>query len=86
MKILPQSLKNWDGGPHGQVVKVADYIITLPLTIRSFHRCDWCRFKPTQVTSGTSQVLLAGVSGGFSRGTSIIFAPPSDWLISVLVK
>ena len=30
-----------------------------------------------RVTCGTSQVLLAGVSGGFSPGTPV-FAPPTD--------
>ena len=29
----------------------------------------------------TSQVLLAGVPGGFSRGSSV-FAPPTDWSVS----
>ena len=32
-------------------------------------------------TCETSQVLLAGVPGGFSRG-SPVFAPPSDWSFS----
>ena len=30
----------------------------------------------TRVTCGTSQILLAGVSGGFYRGTTV-FAPPT---------
>ena len=30
--------------------------------------------SPTRVTSGTSQVLLAHVSGGFSRGTPVLMA------------
>ena len=33
--------------------------------------------KECQPTCGTSQVLLAGVSGGFSPGTPV-FAPPTD--------
>ena len=33
----------------------------------------------------TSQVLLAGVSGGFSRG-SAVFAPPTDWPVSYELK
>ena len=33
----------------------------------------------------TSQVLLAGVSGGFSRG-SPVFAPPTDWPVSYELK
>ena len=37
------------------------------------------------VNCETSLVLLAGWSGGFSRGSSI-FAPPSNWLGSKWVK
>ena len=33
----------------------------------------------------TSQVLLAGVSGGFSWG-SPVFAPPTDWPVSYELK
>ena len=33
----------------------------------------------------TCQVLLAGVSGGFSRG-SPVFAPPTDWPVSYELK
>ena len=36
-------------------------------------------------TCETSQVLLAGVSDGFSRG-SPVFAPPTNWPISYEVK
>ena len=41
--------------------------------------------RPTRGTCQTSQVLLAGVSGGFSRG-SPVFAPPSDWPVSYELK
>ena len=34
-------------------------------------------------TCETSQVLLAGVPGGFSRG-SPAFAPPTDWPVIIL--
>ena len=37
--------------------------------------------SPALATCETSQVLLAGVSGGFSRG-SPVFAPPTDWPVS----
>ena len=37
--------------------------------------------SPALATCETSQVLLAGVSGGFSRG-SPVFAPPTDWSVS----
>ena len=62
------------GGPRGRVVKVADFSaldhsIISPLWVRAS--------LGARVTCGTSQVLLAGVSGGFSPGTSV-FAPPSD--------
>ena len=36
-------------------------------------------------TCETRQVLLAGVSGGFSRG-SPVFAPPTDWPVSYELK
>ena len=36
-------------------------------------------------TCETSQVLLAGVSGGFSR-RSPVFAPPTDWPVSYELK
>ena len=39
----------------------------------------------TLATCETSQVLLAGVPGGFSRG-SPIFAPPTEWPISYELK
>ena len=41
--------------------------------------------SPVLATCETSQVLLAGVSGGFSRGSSI-FAPPTDWPVSYELK
>ena len=37
--------------------------------------------SPALATCETSQVLLAGLPGGFSRG-SPVFAPPTDWPIS----
>ena len=61
--------------------KSAD-ISLLHLTIRSSHRCVLCGFEPT---CETSQVLLAGVSGGFSRD-SPVFAPPTDWPVSYELK
>ena len=41
--------------------------------------------SPALATCETSQVLLAGVSGGFSRG-SPVFAPPTDWPLSYELK
>ena len=41
--------------------------------------------SPALATCETSQVLLAGVSGGFSRG-SPVFAPPTDWPVSYELK
>ena len=46
-----------------------DHSIISPLWVRASHGA--------RVTCGTSQVLLAGVSGGFSPGTPV-FAPPTD--------
>ena len=40
---------------------------------------------PPLATCETSQVLLAGVSGGFSRG-SPVFAPPTDWPVAYQLK
>ena len=62
------------GGPRGGVVKVADFSalnhsIISPLWVRAS--------LGARVTCGTSQDLLAGVSGGFSPGTPV-FAPPTD--------
>ena len=60
--------------PRGRVVKLADFSalnhsIISPLWVRAS--------LGARVTCGTSQVLLAGVSGGFSPGTPV-FAPPTD--------
>ena len=55
------------------------------LIIRSSH---WCGFAPRtghEFICETSHVLLAGVSGGFSLGTPV-FAPPTDWFVSIWVK
>ena len=41
--------------------------------------------SPTLATCETSQVLLVGVSGGFSRG-SPIFTSPTDWPVSYELK
>ena len=41
--------------------------------------------SPALATCETSQVLLAGVPGGFSRGTPV-FAPPTDWPVSYELK
>ena len=41
--------------------------------------------SPALATCETSQVLLAGVSGGFSPG-SPVFAPPTDWPVSYELK
>ena len=41
--------------------------------------------SPTRRTCKTSQVLLAGVSDGFSRG-SPVSAPPADWRVPYELK
>ena len=41
--------------------------------------------SPALATCETSQVLLAGVSGRFSRGP-LVFAPPTDWPVSYELK
>ena len=40
---------------------------------------------PALATCETSQVLLAGVPGVFSRG-SPVFVPPTDWPVSYELK
>ena len=62
------------GDPRGRVVKVADFSaldhsIISPMWVRAS--------LGARVPCGTSQVLLAVVSGGFSPGTPV-FAPPTD--------
>ena len=62
------------GGPRGRVVKVADFSaldhsIISPMWVRAS--------LGARVTCGTSQVLLAGVSSGFSPGAPV-FAIPTD--------
>ena len=70
------------GDPRGQVVKSAD--ISLPLKIiPSSHRC--IRSRPIRGTCETSQVLTAGVPGGFSRG-SPVFAQSTDLSVSYELK
>ena len=71
------------GGPRGRVVKSAPDISLLHLTIRS--SVSGVGSGPALATCETSQVLLAGVSGGFSRG-SPVFAPPTDWPVSYELK
>ena len=62
------------GGPRGRVVKVADFSVLNHSIISPL----WARASlGARVTFSTSQVLLAGVSGGFSPGTPV-FAPPTD--------
>ena len=59
---------------------VAEWLRSLTsvlLIIRSSHPCGFRASLGARVTCGTSQVLLAGVSGGFSPGTPV-FAPPTD--------
>ena len=41
--------------------------------------------SPALATCETSPVLLAGVPGGFSRG-SPVFTPPTDWPVSYELK
>ena len=52
------------------------------LIIRSSHRCGFAPRTGHEFICETSHVLLAGVSGGFSSGTSV-FAPPTDRFVSI---
>ena len=42
--------------------------------------------SPALAKCETSQVLLAGVSGGFSGPSFPVFAPLTDWLVSYELK
>ena len=66
------------GGPQGRVVKSA-------VSLDHFTAVSGVGLSPALVRCGTSQVLLAGVPGGFSWG-SPVFAPPTDWLVSYELK
>ena len=67
-----------------QTVPVAEW-----LRVLIFHYCTQTFDHLTAVsgvaTFETSQFLLAGVSGGFSRGFPV-FAPPVDWPVSYELK
>ena len=67
------------------MVKVADFSALDHSIIRSSHRCGFRASLGAEFTCGTSQVLLAGVPGGFSPGTPV-FAPPTDWPVSYELK
>ena len=62
-------LKGTIGGPVVADFSALDHSIISPLLVRASHGAEF--------TCGTSQVLLAGVSGGFSPGAPV-FAPLSD--------
>ena len=63
---------------------VAEWLRVLFLN-HSSHCCVWCRFESGTDMSQASQVLFAGVPGGFSQD-SPIFAPPTDWPVSYELK
>ena len=53
---------------------MAEWLRVCFLITRSSHRCVWCGLEPRSLAtyeSETSQVLLAGVPGGFSRGSPV---------------
>ena len=68
------------------MVKNADFIIIIrTLPFDHLTAVSGVGTSPALATCETSQVLLAGVSGGFSRG-SPVFAPPTDWPVSYELK
>ena len=77
---MPDLSETCLGGPHGQAVKRA-----VSKSLDHLTAVSGVGSSPALVTCETSQVLLAGVSGGFSRG-SPVFAPPTDWPVSYELK
>ena len=65
------------------MLKSADISLS-HLTIRSV-AVSGVGSSPALASCETSQVLLAGVSGGLSRG-SPVFDPPTDWPVSYELK
>ena len=68
------------GGPRGRAVKSA-----VSYSLDHLTAVAGVASSPALATCETSQVLLAGVPGGFSRG-SLVFAPPTDWPVSYELK
>ena len=68
------------GGPHGRAVKSA-----VSKSLDHLTAVSGVGSNPALATCDTSQVLLAGVPGGLSRGTPV-FAPPTDWPVSYELK
>ena len=64
------------GGPRGRAVKSA-----VSKSLDHLTAVSGVGSSPILATCETSQVLLAGVQGGFSRG-SPVFAPTTDWSVS----
>ena len=78
--MVYESYTTVKGDPRGRAVKSADSKSLDHLTAVS-----GVGSSPALATCETSQVLLAGVSDGFSRG-SPVFAPPTDWPVSYELK
>ena len=64
------------GGPHGRAVKSA-----VSYSLDHLTAVSGVGSSLALATFETSQVLRAGVPGGFSRGCPV-FAPPTDWPVS----
>ena len=73
---LPMSHKKDEGGPLGRAVKSA-----VSKSLDHLTAVSGVGTSPALATCETSHLLLAGVSGCFSRG-SPVFAPPTDWSVS----
>ena len=76
MQILVEGNLRRIRRPRGQAVKNA-----VSQSLDHLTAVSGVGSSPALATCETSQVLLAGVSGGFSRG-SPVFAPPTDWPVS----
>ena len=68
------------GGPRGRAVKSA-----VSQSLDHLTAVSGVGSSPALATCETSQVMLAGVLGGFSRG-SPVFASPTVWPVSYELK
>ena len=72
---------NHAGGVGIEIMYSLLLVVSRPLRLQ----IKQMNYRPTLATCETSQLLLAGVPGVFSRA-SPIFAPPTDWPVLYKLK